>query len=136
MSRGHAVHDILPGAREYANEPPSRGRARSGLSPGARYDREVSRGPESRLCGTTCPGLLGRGPAHGQGVITHVHGRQITLRAVNENKCRMTSLADKLAELGIEPLEGETFQPFSEGQIAELRRTVNAQLPEEFERFL
>ena len=48
----------------------------------------------------------------------------------------MTRLADKLAELGIEPLDGERFQPFSEVQIAELRRTVDAQLPEEYEGFL
>jgi len=48
----------------------------------------------------------------------------------------MTRLAGKLADLGIEPLDGETFQPFSGVQIAELRRTVNAQLPEEYERFL
>jgi SMI1/KNR4 family protein SUKH-1 len=48
----------------------------------------------------------------------------------------MSDIADKLAELGIEPLDGGTFQPLSQGQIAELRRTVNAQLPEEYERFL
>lgn len=48
----------------------------------------------------------------------------------------MTRLADKLAELGIEPLDGETFQPFSEVQIAELRGKVHAQLPEGYERFL
>src|SRR4051812_44880067 len=48
----------------------------------------------------------------------------------------MSSLADKLMELGIEPLDGGSFQPFTESQIAELRSQVNAQLPEEYEQFL
>jgi SMI1/KNR4 family protein SUKH-1 len=48
----------------------------------------------------------------------------------------MSSLSDKLVELGIEPLDGGSFQPFTESQIAELRRKVDAQLPEKYERFL
>src|SRR5437660_8414028 len=48
----------------------------------------------------------------------------------------MTSLADKLTELGIEPLDGETFKPLSDAHIAEVERTANAKLPEAYRRFL
>jgi hypothetical protein len=48
----------------------------------------------------------------------------------------MISITDKLIELGIEPLEGEAFTPFSEEEVATIETTIGALLPQNYKRFL
>ena len=44
----------------------------------------------------------------------------------------MISITDKLIELGIEPLEGEAFTPFSEEEVATIETTIGALLPQNY----
>jgi hypothetical protein len=48
----------------------------------------------------------------------------------------MTSITDRLIQLGIEPLEGEAFTPFSEEEVATIEKTIGVPLPENYKRFL
>jgi hypothetical protein len=48
----------------------------------------------------------------------------------------MTSITDKLIELGIEPLDGEEFTPFSEAEVATIETTIGVPLPESYKQFL
>jgi hypothetical protein len=56
--------------------------------------------------------------------------------AVSNHDIAMTSITDKLIELGIEPLEGEAFAPFSEEEVAAIETTIGVSLPEDYRRFL
>jgi hypothetical protein len=48
----------------------------------------------------------------------------------------MPSVADKLIELGIEPLEGKAFVPFSEEEAMAIETAIGVPLPEDYQRFL
>src|SRR5262249_6036355 len=48
----------------------------------------------------------------------------------------MTSITDQLIELGIVPLDGEAFTPFSEEEVATIETTIGVPLPEDYKRFL
>jgi hypothetical protein len=48
----------------------------------------------------------------------------------------MTSITDKLIELGIEPLDGEAFTPFTEEEVATIETTIGVPLPANYKRFL
>jgi hypothetical protein len=48
----------------------------------------------------------------------------------------MSSFTSKLAILGIEPMSGQAFEPFSEENIARLQKKVSAPLPEVYKQFL
>jgi hypothetical protein len=48
----------------------------------------------------------------------------------------MSPFTGKLAELGIEPMRGEAFEPFSKENIAHLQEKVGASLPDAYKQFL
>jgi hypothetical protein len=48
----------------------------------------------------------------------------------------MTSITDKLVELGIKPLDGEAFTPLSEEEVARIEATIGVPLPETYKRLL
>jgi hypothetical protein len=48
----------------------------------------------------------------------------------------MISITDKLIELGIQPLDGEAFTPFSEQEVARIEAAIGVPLPVTYERFL
>jgi hypothetical protein len=48
----------------------------------------------------------------------------------------MRSIADKLVDLGIEPLGSDVFEPFSDPEVATIERTIGAILPEHYKRLL
>jgi hypothetical protein len=48
----------------------------------------------------------------------------------------MSSFTSKLTELGIEPMRGPTFEPFSSENIAQLQNKVGASLPDAYKQFL
>ncbi|MGH7140855.1 MAG: SMI1/KNR4 family protein [Pirellulales bacterium] len=48
----------------------------------------------------------------------------------------MASITSKLTELGIEPMSGPTFKPFSKQNIAQLQDKTGASFPEAYQQFL
>ena len=48
----------------------------------------------------------------------------------------MNPFMNKLVELGIEPIHGTTFSPFSRKEIAQLQGKASTSLPEAYTRFL
>jgi len=48
----------------------------------------------------------------------------------------MSSFSSNLTELGIEPMSGPVFEPFSAESIAQLQNKVGASLPEAYKQFL
>ena len=48
----------------------------------------------------------------------------------------MTSFTDKLAELGIKPVDGDAFTPLSQQEVAKIQAKIGVPLPETYERFL
>ena len=48
----------------------------------------------------------------------------------------MDSIIRKLTDLGLEPLEGEAFEPLSEDDISRLQTILGAALPESYTEFL
>ena len=48
----------------------------------------------------------------------------------------MKDIADKLGELGIEPMGGEVYEPLSKTEITKVEEVANARLPEDYKWFL
>jgi hypothetical protein len=57
-------------------------------------------------------------------------------RSFSNEDITMTSITDKLIELGIKPLDGEAFSPFTEEEVATIETTIGEPLPESYKRFL
>jgi hypothetical protein len=48
----------------------------------------------------------------------------------------MQAFKNKLIELGIEPMKGISFEPYSIAQIEQLQLKLDTQLPESYQQFL
>lgn len=48
----------------------------------------------------------------------------------------MVSITDKLRDLGIKPLNGEDFTPFSEEEVAAIESVIHESLPDDYRRCL